>query len=206
MIKNIIFDLGGVLMDIDFSKTKKAFDDLGFSNFDELFHQFHSSPLFVDLEIGTISDEDFLDQLQQHAPQPVSHRQMIDAWNALIGDFRMDDVTFVNELRSTHNIYLLSNTNSIHYKVFQEIYTKQTGKNFDDNFHFAHYSHILGKRKPLTETYKAVLDIHSMNAAETLFIDDSYNNIEGAAAAGLHTHLLLSGEKVSEVVPSVIRI
>jgi putative hydrolase of the HAD superfamily len=206
MIQNIIFDLGGVLLDIDFNKTKNAFQSIGYPHFDELFTQYYSSPLFENLETGTIHSEDFLSQLQQYSKQPVTIQQLIDAWNAMLGGFRMKEIEFVRNLKPQFSIILFSNTNAIHHIAFQKEYSRLTGKNFDDNFHFTHYSHILGKRKPLPESFSHLLNIHSLKASETLFIDDSHNNIEGALQAGLFTHLLKSEEKVSEILPRLFKI
>lgn len=204
MIQNIIFDLGGVLLDVNFSKTRDAFIDLGYDHFDEFYTQFHSNPLFERLEIGTISNNEFLEELQQHGSGNITHEQLINAWNALIGDFRMQEINFANSLKEQYRVYLFSNTNAIHYDVFQAKYLGATGHSFDENFHEAHYSHIIHHRKPLVETYKAVLEKSGLIAAETIFIDDSPPNIKGAAEAGLQTLLLKPGELVSEKLPALL--
>lgn len=204
MIRNFIFDLGGVLYDVDFAKTKQAFVRIGYPHFDELFTQFHSNPLFERFETGTISNTDFLTEVQQYSKQPVTHAQIMEAWNAMLAGFRMKEVDFVLELKKENPVFLLSNTNSIHYDVFQPEFSKATGRKFDDCFNEAHYSHILGKRKPYPETFIHLIALHGLIPEETLFIDDSYTNIEGAAKAGLQTLLLKPGEWVSEIIPSML--
>jgi putative hydrolase of the HAD superfamily len=204
MIQNFIFDLGGVLYDVDFAKTKDAFVKIGYPHFDEFFTQFHSNPLFEKFETGAISDKDFLNEVQQYSEKAVTQDQITEAWNAMLGGFRMKEVAFVKSLKKERSVFLLSNTNSIHYGVFQPEFFEQTGHNFDDCFNGAHYSHILRKRKPYPETFTHLITLHDLIPEETLFIDDSYTNTEGAAKAGLHTLLLKPGELVSKIIPSFL--
>lgn len=187
-IKNIIFDLGGVLLNIDYSKTEKAFTDLGVTNFASLYNQHEASPLFQQLEKGTIANHDFYPAFCRSANVNLSDDDIANAWCAMLGDFPMERLNWLEEIGFRYNIYLFSNTNRIHYKTFQNIFHQETGKeNFDDYFIKAWYSHDLGLRKPDPEAFRKLLDIEKLTADETLFIDDTEVNIEGAKKAGLQT-------------------
>ncbi|MDO9373652.1 MAG: HAD family phosphatase [Bacteroidota bacterium] len=199
-IKNIIFDLGGVLLNIDYKKTSRAFTDLGVAGFDDLYSQVTANHLFEALETGEISDEAFYAEMAPHCAPDTSVLQMQQAWNRILLDFREGSLEFLKQLRERYNIYLLSNTNSIHLQEFNRILQAQTGEaSLDEFFTKSYYSHIMKKRKPYPETYKWVLDDAGIEAEETLFIDDSINNIKGAMVAGLQTHLLLPNEKIEDL-------
>ena len=190
-IKNILFDLGGIFIEIDFAKTNKAFVDLGVLHFDQMFTQHTASALFEKLETGIYSPDQFYEAFREEVQLPLSNSQIESAWNAMLGPFPLDRLEWLAEIKNRYNVYLYSNTNRIHYDAFQKIYKQCTGKGyFDDYFIKAHYSHELGLRKPYPQSFTQLLAIEKLAAAETLFIDDTPKNIEGAAMAGLQTILL----------------
>ncbi len=196
-VKNIIFDLGGVLLNIDYNKTSDAFKKLGASDFDSFYSQQGANELFEALETGNITEADFYNTMQEHCWPNTTHEQIQIAWNAILLDFRKESLQFLSQLNHKYNLYLLSNTNSIHQVEFNKIFTRQTGRsNFDDLFSKSYYSHLIHKRKPYASTYTFVLEDAGINVDETLFIDDSKVNIEGAMEAGLKTHWLMPGEKI----------
>lgn len=202
MIKNIIFDLGGVLTNLDYHLTINAFKKLGFTNFDEMYTQFKANPLFAEFEKGNISTEQFYTEIKKISPVTLSNQQIDDAWNAMLLDFRTDTPAFLESLKPKYKLFLLSNTNDIHYRAFKKIFTDAIGMDsIDVFFDKAYYSHFIHHRKPDEETYKWVLNDAGIIAVETFFIDDSYHNIDAAKNVGLHTHLLLNGERIQEIVP-----
>lgn len=199
-IKNVIFDLGGVLLNIDYNRTKDAFAALGFLKFEEMYNQYHSDGLFTQLETGHVKPAEFYRQMLLHAPQGVTANDIENAWNAMLLNFRTPTLAFIASLQATKKVYLLSNTNAIHEAAFLKIIAEDTGvQDFDACFTRAWYSHKIGLRKPHVATYQYVLKDAGIEAGETIFIDDSYNNIEGAVAAGLQTHLLLPNEQIQDV-------
>lgn len=199
-LKNIIFDLGGVLLNIDYQKTKTSFEELGFTEFDKMYSQYSADMLFSNLETGKVSNDIFYDKLVQAGNGIVSKEQITKAWNAMLLDFRTGSLAFLEELSKKYQLYLLSNTNAIHLAAFNEIFTRETGKpSLDAYFTKAYYSQLVGLRKPNKDIFEFVLSDAGIEAEETLFIDDSYNNIETANEMGFKTHLLLAGEKVEEL-------
>ena len=200
-IKNLLFDLGGVLLNIDYNKTATAFKLLGVKQFDELYSQADANDLFESLETGKISEEDFYLTIKSYCNPEVTHQQIESAWNEMLLNFRTNSLNHLIKLKGQYNIYLLSNTNSIHLTAFTEIFRKETGKReLNDYFKKAYYSHLIHERKPYTLTYKTVLEDAGIKAEETLFIDDSIKNIKGAQEAGLQVHHLLDGEKIEDII------
>ena len=199
-IKNIIFDLGGVLLNVDYHKTADAFKALGATKFDELYSQTNANHLFEALETGEISEVDFYQKIYNYCKPGTSVDQMQAAWNAILLNFREDSLIILNTLKSKYNLFLLSNTNSIHLTAFNKTLLETTGNaSLDQYFKKSYYSHIIQMRKPYVETYNWVLKHGNMLAAETLFIDDSINNINGAIDAGIKTHLLLPTETIRDL-------
>lgn len=200
VIKNIIFDLGGVLLNIDFNKTKAAFEKLGVTDFDRFYTKETANPVFEALETGHISNEDFYAELQKHCSAGTGFNQIKDAWNEILLDFRRESIAVLPELAKRYDLYLLSNTNSIHHAQFSAVFQKEYGGlSFDSLFKKAYYSQAIKKRKPYTETYVFVVNDAGITAGETLFIDDALANIEGASQAGLQTKWLGAGERIENL-------
>jgi FMN phosphatase YigB (HAD superfamily) len=199
-IKNIIFDLGGVLLDIDFQKTFTAFEALGVKNIRQMYGQHHASELFKELETGKISEEYFYERTMQYIPVPVSGEQVEDAWDAMLGGFRIESLAFLEGLSKKYKLFLLSNTNSIHLKKVQQILTRDTGKpSLDAYFSRSWYSHLVGLRKPDAAIYEFVLTDAGIRAEESFFIDDTIENIQPAIDLGIRTHLLLPHERIENL-------
>ncbi len=200
-IKNILFDLGGVFMNLDFSLTEKAFLDLGVSRFPEMFNQHHSNDLFEQLETGKISDEEFYEAFRKESGQEqLTDNQIRTAWNALLLDFPPERLAWLEEIRSRYHIYLYSNTNRIHYEAFTGILQKENGvADFDSYFLKAWYSHELGLRKPYPGSFRHIMQLENLVPGETLFIDDTLKNIESAKTVGLQTYHLTEPETVLDL-------
>ncbi len=199
-VKNIIFDLGGVLLDIDPAKTNAAFEKLGIANFKNNYSLHKADSLFDDLETGKASELDFYNGIRNIDNNDLSNRDIEAAWNALLLDFRVESLSWIKQNASKYNFFLLSNTNGIHQKAFYNHFTQQTGQlNFDAYFTKAYYSHQIGLRKPNAAIYNFLLADAGIKAEESIFIDDLLKNIEAAAAAGLQTHHLLPHQRIENL-------
>lgn len=199
-IKNIIFDLGGVILNIDFKKTELAFAKLGVGDFNAYYTLQTSIPLFHDLETGSITPETFYDKLRELLKLPLSNEELRDAWNALLIDFPPERIEWLKQIKNKYNIYLLSNTNQIHYDAFIELYNEQIKDgNFDDLFIKTYYSHQIKLRKPSKESFEFVLKNENLLAEETVFIDDLLPNIEAAKQVRLQTMHLPSPQTVFDL-------
>lgn len=199
-IRNIIFDLGGVILDIDFQRTEKAFADLGISNFTEFFGLGHAASFVEDHEAGTISDDEFFVALQKLARHSLEPEVVQKAWNALLVRFPKERVELLRSLKPKYRLFLLSNTNAIHLKAFQELY-KETFNNgsLDDLFDKVYYSHLLGLRKPSKQVYEHVLRDNDLVPEETLFIDDALVNVEAARKTGMKGIHLKKGMSICDL-------
>ena len=198
-IKSIIFDLGGIFLNIDFSKTEKAFADLGVQ-FNDFYSQHHASELFELLETGKISPEEFHDSFVEETGLHLSYEELKNAWTALLVDFPIERLQWLQEIGKRYKIFLFSNTNKIHYDVFTEMFHEQTGfKDFNKLFVKTYYSHEMGLRKPYPESYLYILNEQQLRPEETLFIDDTLKNIEGAKQVGLQTIHLVYPETVLDL-------
>jgi glucose-1-phosphatase len=198
-IKNIIFDLGGVIMNIDFKKTENAFAQLGFTDFKQYMTQFHITPFFEDYETGRIDDAAFVKGIQEIAAQPLTEQQVIGAWNALLLDFPPARLALLEQIKTDYRIFLLSNTNSLHYQAFQQTLEAQIGKRLEAIFEKTYYSHTAHLRKPHAAIYQLVLDENNLQPAETLFIDDTASNFSGAEELGIQTLHLKPPMQITEI-------
>jgi FMN phosphatase YigB (HAD superfamily) len=199
-IKNILFDLGGVFLDINYQLTEKAFIDLGITDFDQRFNQQFSNTLFEDLETGKIDPETFYHRFRTETGTSLTNKAIETAWNALLLDFPAERLEWLQQVGEKYPVYLYSNTNLIHYQCFMKKFEETfAGKNFNDYFRTAYYSHELGLRKPYPASYTKIMELEKLNPAETLFIDDTLKNITGAKEAGLQTLWLQSGMVLQEL-------
>lgn len=190
-IKNIIFDLGGVILNIDYTKTIDAFKNLGIPDFDTLYTQAAQSMLFDEIEKGTISKEKFLSQLQQLIPNDVSLSDVENAWNAMLLDLPHSRLQLLSKLKLKYNIVLLSNTNVIHLAAFHKsIEEKNNITSLNAYFDSVYFSCDMHLRKPDPKIFKLVCKRQKYIPQETLFIDDSFQHIEGAKKAGLRAYHL----------------
>lgn len=195
--KNIIFDLGGVLLNIDYNKTTEAFNQLGYTDFENMYSMLKGNNVFDDLETGKISETDFYNYMLGAANGTVTKHQVTEAWNSMLLDFRKESLNFLEQLSKNYNVFLLSNTNIIHKNAFEKIFKDQTGlSSFDDHFQKAYYSHLVGLRKPNEDIFDFVLKDAGIKAAETFYVDDLYPNIATGQKLGFKTHLLLQGQKI----------
>lgn len=205
-IKNIILDLGGVILNIDYYRTIEAFQKLGIPNFNELYTQAKQEHLFDDYESGKIDSQVFIQRLKEHFNVRRTEEEVIEAWNAMLLDLPQERLDFLLELKSNYNTALLSNTNPIHIKCFHKIIKKENGiDSLNPYFDHVHFSSDLDMRKPDPEIFIHVCDLHNYIPAETLFIDDSIQHVEGAKKAGLHAFLLdTSQDDVIHLVNSLL--
>jgi putative hydrolase of the HAD superfamily len=198
----IIFDLGGVILDISLELTKDAFKQMGIAHFEKMYTLKDANPLFQQLEKGMITEEEFYDGFRISSGIPITNNDIKNCWNALLLKYRPATLHALVELKKKHRIFLLSNTNIIHRKAFNKIYESQFGNgSLDDFFHKAYYSYEIGLRKPDLEAYEFVLKQNNLTPSKTLFIDDSEPNVESAKKAGMEGIVLREGMRVEELSP-----
>jgi putative hydrolase of the HAD superfamily len=196
-VKNIIFDFGGVIINIDHQRVEQAFYDLGMTNFKEMFNKATQSELFQKLEIGKIKPDQFRRSIRELTGLQIDDEKFDETWNKIIGDYPPEHIELLKKLRSSYNLYLLSNTNQIHYDFYIGNFRHGFGFEFSELFDGLYWSFKIGKRKPDSVAYLHVIDHNNLAIKETLFIDDSIQNIEAANKLGLQTLFLKPGDEIT---------
>jgi HAD superfamily hydrolase (TIGR01509 family) len=198
--KNIIFDLGGVILNIDYNLTVEAFKKLGLNDFNQLFSKASQTNLFDAYEIGQISSEKFIEELQIIIGKNITKKAIINAWNAMLLDLPKERLLLLEKLKKTHRTFLLSNTNEIH-KIAYCDYLKNTYElnDFSDFFEKQYLSFEIGLRKPNVEIFDFVVKNNMLKKEETLFIDDSIQHIQGARAYGIDAFHLNNGTSITDL-------
>tara|TARA_Y100000766_G_C18913988_1_gene609952 strand:+ start:1592 stop:2215 length:624 start_codon:yes stop_codon:yes gene_type:complete len=187
-IKNIILDLGGVLINLDFQKLNESLKKLGLEN---AFSKTKQIDLFDKLEEGKISEEFFLSEFKNLTTKKHSNKEIIDAWNSILLDLPIERIELLKHLGKKYRLFLFSNTNSMHIKEVYNILNRTYGiKNLNPYFEKIYLSNELGIRKPKVEGFQQIITSHNLKLKETLFIDDSLQHISGAKEAGLQAELL----------------
>ena len=199
--KNIIFDLGVVILELDYNRTAEAFKKLGVLHFDEIYSKIKQDDFFDRFETGNLSDEEFRATLRKHIPKPVSDSEIDDAWNAMLLTIPETTFELLRNIGSKKRIFLLSNTNHIHVRAFTKIIDRQFGfRNFEKLFEKTYYSCNMNMRKPNLDIFDFVVRENHLNVDETLFIDDSPQHVEGARKYGLTALHLHSDTNLYELV------
>lgn len=186
--KAVLFDLGGVLIDIDYHATERAFEELGVSDFKERYTQLAQNELFDRFECGEISPQHFVNLVLPFTQSGTSPNQVVAAWNAMLGSFPLEKIRLLERLSTTTPLFMLSNTNELHWIEVKRAWQKVTTQPMQHFFSAIYLSHEIGKRKPHPETFEWVCQQMGFEPADVLFIDDSPQHIEGATQAGLQVH------------------
>jgi putative hydrolase of the HAD superfamily len=186
--KNIIFDLGNVVVDIDLNITIEGFRKLGFDENENFIGKYSQKGFFYDLEVGRISVEDFIKKVKDHIPRDVTSKQVIDCWKGMILDYQQDRIETILKLKETHQVFLLSNTNSIHIDACKD--RVPLVGSLDKLFDKLYYSYEMGMSKPNTIIFDTVLKDANIKAEETLFLDDGALNVKAARTLGIESWLV----------------
>lgn len=203
-IKNIIFDLGGLFIDVHMQRfPDRIAEKLGPTALTSL-QKLQMQGLFDRYEVGVMATDQFLTALQQELDATLALDFYADAWNAILGHVQLPQLELVQPLRSEFNIVLLSNTNDLHVDALEQDFARRhAGARLNSFFEEVHYSQRIGKRKPNRDAFAYVLQQHGFVPSETVFIDDSAGHLQGAQAEGIHT-LLHPGN--ADLAPTIAKI
>ena len=202
-IDNIIFDLGNVILNIDYQNTIDAFEKIGVINASSFYSKSSQLNIFSQLETGRISKHDFVLEIQKFAPK-ASSTQIINAWNAILQDLPNERLDILKKIKDKFSIFLLSNTNSIHVeKIIDNLGVKKY-EEFYNLFDKVYYSHEIKLRKPNADVFRLVIKENNLSIKKTLFIDDSIQHIESAKRIGLKTYHLDGKETMESIFPDII--
>ena len=188
--KNIIFDLGGVIIDIDPEKAVEAFAKHVYKtqspNGRQLYNKIVNGMLLMDYEKGEINDAQFRSALNERLDITLSDEDFDRAFNALLLDYTQERLRLLESLKKTHKIFLLSNTCHIHFVHYNQLLKDKYGySDLSDLFDRMFLSFEMGMRKPDTRIFQKVIDAAAINPGESVFIHDSLQNVEAARSVGL---------------------
>ena len=201
--KAIIFDLGAVILNINYQNTIDEFTKLGVKNAATFYSKKVQTDLFNQIETGMISSNQFLKALQKKTNN-ANIIQVEQAWNAMLLDLPEERLQLIKKLKDNHNIYLLSNTNAIHINAFKEQLGDKKWLAFCELFDKMYLSHELGLRKPDVKIFEYILKEQKLKAEEVFFIDDSPQHIASAKKLGIRCHHLLDDEDIIDLFPDII--
>lgn len=198
-IKNIIFDFGGVIIDIDEQLTINEFVKLGISDIAKA-----KSPEFIELirkfEKGIFTPDIFRNKLRDFLDISATDQEIDDAWNALLFDIPAERLKIIENVKKNYNIYLLSNSNEIHYDLYvRDLQLRFGYTEFNELFHQAYFSFDLHLSKPEPEIYEFIMYQEALNPQETLFIDDKSENINAAKKLGFQTYQLKKPQRIRDI-------
>jgi len=200
MIKNIIFDFGGVIIPVEPMAYAGGMIALGCKDIYALHERFLKEQVYIRFEKGEMSPGEFRMMLRTGLDNHATDSQLDRAWNLILGEIPPHRVKFLEKIKSKYRIFLLSNTNKIHFDHYQEQFCKTYGyASLDDLFEKAYYSFHLKLYKPDPAIFEYVIKDSGLVPSETLFIDDYLTNVEAARHCGLQAVHLADGMEVAEI-------
>jgi len=200
-VKNIIFDLGGVILHIDYQLTERAFIELGCADFASIYTRTKQTTLFDDFEEGKIDEAAFFYKLKNIAGLDLSYQELVKAWNSMLISLPEQNFRLLKELQGKYRLFLLSNTNQTHINAFTRLVERICPiEEFEGLFEKVYYSNRIELKKPNPSPFLKILLENELSAHETVFIDDSIQHVQGAAKTGIDARLLPKGKSAEELI------
>jgi glucose-1-phosphatase len=199
-IEAIIFDLGGVIVNIDIEGGFRNFQSIGIGLEEHPLHIIKNNDVFLRYELGQISTEDFREELKKISNQKFEDIEFDEVWNSIIRDFPLANIRFLEDLKTKCRTFLMSNTNQLHVDSCAHKLKENFGyEGLDDLFEKVYYSHTSGMRKPNQDFFEHILHENGLIAGQTLFVDDFIENIETAKHLGINTFHITNGRKILDL-------
>lgn len=195
-VKNLIFDFGGVLINLDLPQCIQNIKDLGIPDVEQYLSNFGQKEFFLDYEKGIIDTPTFRNEIRKLAEKPIEDSQIDAAWCSFLCDIPIEKLELLTKLRQKYNLYLLSNTNPLHIEVSATGEFAKVGKTIHDFFDKCYLSFEMKMVKPDIEIFKTMLSDSQLVPDECLFLDDGQKNIEVASSLGIRTYLVSPHENL----------
>lgn len=202
-ISTLIFDFGGVLIDLDMNQAILNFKKLGIKNVEKYLSNFGQSGFFMQLEKGEISAEAFRSEIRKMTTNTITDTEIDDAWNAFLVRIPSEKLDVVYELRKKYRIIMLSNTNVIHFPYAERTFFSYKNRNITEYFDKCYRSYDMKMAKPDAEIFEAILAQEQVPANQCLLLDDGSKNIEQAEKLGFQTYLVDEKEDLSFLLTSI---
>jgi epoxide hydrolase-like predicted phosphatase len=189
-VKAIIFDLGNVIIELHYDRSIRMLQEITGRSETEISEMLVTAPLLQQFEVGKISEDEFRKSFSEHMNISVSPKQFDEIWNALLGEISLERIERLAELKKKYRTCVLSNTNAIHERCFnQNLQSSHGFSEIGELVDYAYYSHHIQLRKPDADIYEFVLAQEDLLPTEVLFIDDREDNILAASKLGIHTFI-----------------
>lgn len=206
MIRNILFDLGGVIMTIDQPQAVRRFKEIGLSDAEQRLDPYTQKGIFGELEEGKIGAETFRLELGKIIGREVSHDECLYAWRGYCKEVPARNLVALRKLRSEgYRLILLSNTNPFMMEWAMSSSFDGMGNSIDSYFDLSFRSYECGMMKPSRAFFQHVLDKSGIVAEETLFLDDGKANVDSASELGIKTFLTTNGEDWTNEIYNYLR-
>lgn len=196
-ISTLIFDLGGVIVDLDLAKCIQNFKELGLENIEQYLSNFGQKDFFMQFEKGQIGIPAFRNEIRKLAGTELTDAQIDKAWCSFLTQIPFEKLHLLSELKKKYRLLLLSNTNPLHIETAVAAEFSKTGKTMQDFFDKCYLSYEMGMVKPDVEIFEALLTDAQVKAEECLFLDDGKKNIDTAAALGIQTYWVKPDENLN---------
>ena len=198
-IKNIVFDLGGVLVDLDFKAAINGLQQAGFANVKEQLDALDQGGIFQKFELGEMTADEFRAAIRENSTVTLTDEEIDALWNAMLLEIPREKLELILDLRGKYMVYLLSNTNSIHWDYVCKNAFNYRGFRVNDYFEETFLSYAMHLAKPDKAIFEKVLHDANLLPEETLFIDDSEANCKAAEEVGIHAHHYHIGDDLSKI-------
>ncbi len=199
-VKTVIFDFGGVIIDLHREKSVAKLEEFGVKDADSLLSRTHHDGIFMELERGKVSVFDFRNSIRARYNAELSDEKIDEAWISFLGTVAENKLEFIKSLRRKYRVLMLSNTNVIHFDWCRKNIFGKFGYGLDDLFDELYLSYEMKMAKPDKEIYQELLRRENIEASECLFIDDSKDNILAAQELGIQTYLYNIGDDFREII------
>lgn len=196
-ISTLIFDLGGVIVDLDLAKCIQKFKELGLENIEQYLSNFGQKDFFMQFEKGQIGIPAFRNEIRKLAGIELTDAQIDEAWCSFLTQIPVEKLHLLSELKKKYRLLMLSNTNPLHIETAVAVEFSKTGKTMQDFFDKCYLSYEMGMVKPDVEIFEALLADAQVKAEECLFLDDGKKNIDTAAALGIQTYWVKPNENLN---------
>lgn len=205
MIKDVIFDMGGVIVDVHRDRAVQHFQAIGVDDADKLIDAYHHKGIYIEFENGSIDTDEFCRLLCEHTGKNIPREAIINAWKSIINLPPAYKLEYLQELRKTHRVFLLTNNNPILMDWACAPGFTSSGNSLADYFDKLYISYQMKCTKPDLKIYQMMMEDAGMNPAESLFIDDSEQNINAAKACGMQTYLAQNGSDWRNDISQMLR-
>ena len=202
-ISTLIFDFGGVLIDLDMNQSILNFKKLGVENVENYLSNFGQSGFFMQLEKGKISAEEFRSEIRKLTTNTITDKEIDDAWNAFLVRIPSEKLDIVYQLRKKFRVIMLSNTNAIHFPYAERTFFSYKNRGIDEYFDKCYRSYDMKMAKPDAEIFEAILSQEQVAPNQCLLLDDGPKNIEQAQKMGFQTYFVDPKEDLSFLLSNI---